>query len=586
MSSEIFLRPLHEGDGDVVRKSFQSERKRFGPFIQFNSTSDDHQISRFIVDCLQATHDRKGLYLGIFVAAEFAGQIRIELRTVLTGHTVCNIAYWIRAHFSGRGITYRALRSVIPFCVNEFWCDKDILQFEAEVNVDNAASQCIVKRLGFRLQKPEDSAGQILDLVAPLSVENWILERDECPEHRLEHAHQRYSEVRDISDSSRTGCMEIISLLTMVDEEEASGNQFSDAKILLASVLPLEERVHSSLNERAPQRVPKSDFRGVSWIELTDIEGVWLEDESGVIIIGHTVVKGCKLQLSKSEDGNFSFGSFILDTCDSDRASFRNVESGLIVEWTRIERSRDSVLHLDGIWKTSRGYVGIVGTTIVTSTCVWRVELSMRAVYLVLSPSFSYQLDSFDIDVLVWRTVELPSRRKKLPYRGNSPISWSRSVGSHLERSFMKLGLLHRMKLLSAIKSRREAEVELLQNFVPHRPKHSLGTQGLPPIQPAISEQHLLSLRSLMHATSRHFRLLHVIDLLRGIVRTKAVNEHPNIIEEWLSKLLDLGDFNSESELIRLLSYSFLSRSCTLNLTDIRCMHACCCAPGTIFLLS
>jgi RimJ/RimL family protein N-acetyltransferase len=553
VDEEILLRTIRLSDVAELKNSLLTDEDRVSEFIQINSTGNYEHLRRFIEECGTATSERSGLYLGIFVHGTFAGQIRAKL-SKLDGHDksddgfVCNIAYWVRWSFSGRGLTYRCLRSVIPFITSAFWEDRKIVLFEAEIHIDNPASQAVVRRLGFQCVIPNDCKTRALELIAPHSTVRWILPFSGDIKLTLEEAGRVYHSDKSSNEPERKLYLEVISILSSLGQDEpttmGTSVSFSEAKKLTSLIKPLEDELHSRLVTCGPGRVARDDCRGLSWIGTADLDGLWTEENSGVVAWGHKVVKGSQQQFSKSPTGEVNIGGFILESTTQNRVVFRNRETDSTIEWIGIElpNSRDCLL--DGIWQTPRGYVGVIGSTLVNSASLWCIEISMIDVFLVISQSCKLRLDYIDSEHVLWKPIEYPRRRRRMFSRILFSMSWTREKSPICDSILRAVELKSRMSMLSALMLRRSAEVDILDKLFPStRPlKESENSPGY--------EDDLLSrVQELIEDSRLKLRLMEYVSIIRTALRSVDVCGLEDKVNILLATLLEYSRLPSVTEL-------------------------------------
>jgi hypothetical protein len=75
-------------------------------------------------------------------------------------------------------------------------------------------------------------------------------------------------------------------------------------------------------------------------------------------------------------------------------ASFKEVSTGNLVLWNKIAGIPGSGKPFDGIWKSRRGYIGLIGDVMINSSSLWFLSYSMAGVQLTISLIVFWSSDS------------------------------------------------------------------------------------------------------------------------------------------------------------------------------------------------
>jgi len=175
----IFCRPLEDADTPALLGLRRDNREYFQPSEPLRDDSYftlDHQ-RRLLREAVAAAERGDALTFGVFLDERLVG--RVALTSIVRG-AFCNayLGYGVDRRFAGRGIATAALR----WAVSQAW-EGGLHRVQAAVSPDNAASQRVLSKVGFRR---EGLALRYLRLAgAWADQELWaITTEDPLPERR------------------------------------------------------------------------------------------------------------------------------------------------------------------------------------------------------------------------------------------------------------------------------------------------------------------------------------------------------------------------------------------------------------------
>jgi RimJ/RimL family protein N-acetyltransferase len=500
---DIEVKILEETNAEELLKLLDDKRSNPATFLQLQLTKTPDEVRRFIRSCRDMSLQKLALYLGIVFKGKLAGLIRFELHanrvTSVNRNSSCNIAYWVGHTYAGSGLAYRSLRKCLPFIRLVFWSDLNITHFEADIHVDNCASQKVVRKLGFSVPLQNDMRERVLQLIAPALVDKWILANDENLELKLSNAFLAYESDKHRELESQIRSLNISTTLSSLHEYTPQENETVeiDCRNSLQIVHELEEQLHILVRKTDAGRVSRDDYRSLSWVGLNDFQGSWSEDDSMIIIWGSTALKGIRQDLDIFPDGRVMFGGFRLESCTMQQATFRNEESNLAVEWARLEsKLGEEKATLNGIWRTPRGVVGVDDSLVVYSSNPWSISITMSGVFLSVCPGVVSELEKASPDFFQWTNPQSEPRKRSKKRSCAAPIKWHRTTVTESFRILARCETRARTTFFQALRERRLLEIAAVQRLF-------LNREG------SCTEVDLIELDSVITKCRKIHRLLH-----------------------------------------------------------------------------
>jgi hypothetical protein len=149
-------------------------------------------------------------------------------------------------------------------------------------------------------------------------------------------------------------------------------------------------------------------------------------------------------------------------------ASFKEVSTGNLVLWNKIAGIPGSGKPFDGIWKSRRGYIGLIGDVMINTSSLWFFSYSMAGVQLTISPDCVLELGFAGIHRLMWKGLSPQRRRSRLNTEASRDMIWTRS-GANTFFVLRPVESRLRLEVIRSITHRRELEVLLLDQLVVHQ---------------------------------------------------------------------------------------------------------------------
>jgi RimJ/RimL family protein N-acetyltransferase len=435
--SNLFLRCLTEEDIPDYLKLVQRNRENVGRFVLLEAVDAVSTLQKTIREYEEIYARKQGLFLGIFCGTRFVGEIRCKLvnqSDTFYASWSCDIAYWLDVESRGGRVIYRCLRTLLPVLSCMVWAGgARIDRFTAVIERSNIASQKTVERLGFKLENTDCSLQErVLDLIAPRLLREWTLCcREKDIAQALHTAETEYISAQankppssSLSESVRK---ERVSFLLSLNELLSTDSSVSPDFCSYTTLLEIQDVASELLSVVAPDRVMPSDrVSAASPVILDEFRGIWYDAQacdSLIIVFDKYCVKGYK----QSFDGIFISGLMIHEILDR---SVVLVDGESTQTWLRI--STGVTGQIDGIWKSSRGYVAVAGEQYVSSSSIWELSMASRDGKWILSigDQWSFSLESFTFDDVVWSTpIDSTILKRSARKRGNTgPIRWKRDV--------------------------------------------------------------------------------------------------------------------------------------------------------------
>ena len=440
VNPDLFVRSLMESDLNDLFDLLVRNRVKTNKFVQLDSADSVACLRNSLRQYDDAFTDGRGLFLGVFVEKQLQGEIRFEFKTIDRDSTscVCNIAYWVDPVVRGRYIVYDCLRTILPVINRMEWLNNSrIGRFDATIERTNRASQNIVDRLGFRKSLSSDSLLDILlDQIAPRAIQEWSLTSSQLDDPGFFHLSNADYLSRasfkasgcEPSESIRSTRLSIFSSLFDVLSDPHSEVPDTASYSILVS---LQHSISHIVEQIAPDRVVTTNMVSYcSPIKLDHFRGIWRDPQSLdslIIVYGNFCVKGYE----QSWDSRIIAGL----TISGVHESIMSLDDGNITQtWERISCGDKG--QVDGIWKTSRGVVGVYSSTYVSSSSIWEIQpdpLSGRWT-LAIGDQWFFHLDSTTFNEILWATTtDTTIMKRSSRKRGNTgPMRWHRDLAGVL----------------------------------------------------------------------------------------------------------------------------------------------------------
>lgn len=558
VDNEIYLRELVKEDAESLHRLSVENEDRLKNFLSVQMTRGVDSTLSHISEAHEAKRNRIGLYLGILRNDKLLGQVRLELR----GH-VCVLAYWLTRESLGHGITYRVLRELLPYAANIFWEGYKLSEFEAEIKAANAASQKVVSKLGFKRVEASCSNDAIINAIAPPLTERWVLPVSNELASVFVEAEKLYrSSVSRLP--KRAWQADLINPIAfVVNEAECfSGEEHIEetASTILKQVQNLrlhEELLEKLLSIAAPGRAAYQPPMNINLIELESLQGLWVdakkvEDLSRVIVSGSIAIKGFAQDLETDTKGRVLVSGCIFERISNGghTACFKDADSNETIAWTRIDGTLAQ--SLDGIWKTPRCFAGIWGTTLVSTSAIWRLEAQQHSWILVISEDTSMNL-AFGHEFRVeWRS-ERPALSYSRRKRYIETMIWTkvRQVKDTSLSLFASTENLIRSIYVEQIAEARLCEIKLLLNICPTNRGWSRRIARIYQIEQD-GDKLIKELERLRRSAEAHSNHLKRVKILRAKLQNSAVKRAVDsctcmlekiVLEEKSGTFTDIQDY-------------------------------------------
>jgi RimJ/RimL family protein N-acetyltransferase len=452
INDELILRNLEDQDAPTLYQLLENNRDRTSQYlvVDAGSTLDVTRVA--IQQYKEDILSRKGIYVGIFVRGSLSGQIRLEVHRDSPDPRYakfsCNLAYWLSSGQVGRGIVYKCLRVLLPYSVEHFWNDRTITRVEAEIGFDNFPSQSIVKRLGLSISGPDSATARILDIIAPHKTYFWTMDLSQSLQSQLEYNEIRYESCRHEKRSRRDSMdceTDVLNSFNQVIQEADMGNlaDLIDEKLeLLPQLVNNQAVLESQLMKLDNTRViPDSDIPS-SAFSIVDWNGLWVpetlneigEGNSCIVIHGESVVRGFNQCVQSFLKG------LVPREQNRNTIVFYDGKNNEVHRWERLSPKYANGLLLDGIWYTSRAYVGIFRNAMVSSLDLWSLQLKAGRWSLVLPHNSEYFLTVKTGRRAVWKPIVQPKRFRGRRNKQLDLIEWYRvpdGIGQCIARAVL-----------------------------------------------------------------------------------------------------------------------------------------------------
>ena len=435
--SNLFVRCLTKKDISAYYDLVRANSDNVGAFVQLGAVDSHSSIDKTIRDYEEIYISKMGLFLGVFCEKQLCGEIRCDLVKPSEGRNSscsCDIAYWLDVKWRGIGVIYKCLRSLLPVLSKMNWVNGSrISRFTAAIERTNLASRSIVERLGFKKSDSSRSAQEdVLDLLAPRSIHEWTLDCSLTDMSEiLENAEAEY-----ISNRGNKKHVSILPCLPNKDRVSFLGSLdgflLSSAKegpdfTSYASLAELHNVARDLLSAVAPERVMSSErISAVCPVTLEEFRGIWCEAQSCdslIIVFEEFCIKGFKqfhdgIRICDLVISHISDLSMVLTDGDSTQT------------WTRISVGVDGLI--DGVWKCSRGYIGICGKQYVSSSNLWKICMDPGdgKWSLAIGDQWSFSLETYLLEEVTWSTqIDSTILKRSARKRGNTgPLRWRRDT--------------------------------------------------------------------------------------------------------------------------------------------------------------
>ena len=438
INPDLFVRSLIDSDLNDIFDQINRNRSDAGNFVQLDSSTNISSLRRSLCQYREAFAEGKGLYLGIFVERRFRGEVRFVLSPNGRDERecVCNMAYWLDSGVRGRNLVYDCLKSVLPVLHQMKWVNHSrIIRFEATIERTNQASQNILDKLGFqRSASSESSIDLLLDQVAPRAVHEWTLMSARLHDPGFFDTSRasydsRKSLLKSQVESDQCTRLDRLSLFSSLFDA-LSDPQWEEPDLDSYSILvDLQNALGEIIGEVAPDRVLSTDIVTLtSPVKIDHFGGLWRDPESLdslIIVHGNFCVKGYE----QLWDSHNIAGLTITEVLAS---GMLLMDVDVSHTWERV--SLGTIGQLDGIWKTSRGFVAINGSKYVSCCNVWEIrpETSSGRWTLAMGDQWLFNLKSTTFEEILWCTItDTTVMKRSSRKRGNTgPVRWARELSN------------------------------------------------------------------------------------------------------------------------------------------------------------
>ena len=432
---DLFVRSLMESDLNDLLDLLVRNRNDAGKFVQLDTATDTKSLRNRLREYDEAFTAGRGLFLGVFLDTHLCGEIRFEVESDAKSSESCgcNIAYWLDVDSRGNRLIYDCLKAMLPVVNRMQWLNgKRISHFEAMIERTNSASQKIIQRLGFEQRiSLKDPLDILLDEIAPRTVVEWILATNRLEEDPVFFETSNMSYMLEIStnswhDESESDKQARISLL--VSLLDALSNSETIEPLDFASystLLELQRSLCELVGKLAPERVVSTDIiTSCCPINLDQFSGLWRDPESTdtlIIVHDNYCVKGYVQSWDMCQIAGLSVSEIL-------ESKMMLVDGGTSQAWERVSLGKRN--QVDGIWKTSRGYVGVHGAQCISCSSLWEIrsESGSGRWTLAMGSQWLFHIDSISSNEIVWcTTTESTILKRSARKRHNTgPMRWVR----------------------------------------------------------------------------------------------------------------------------------------------------------------